>query len=112
MARRQTKAATPATDELAELLVEKISDQVKTLIGRNYPDIRSLLEADEEVKLSFGVSITDRKAEPGTHADKDNKIITTISFSKRHTDKIENSLPDPMQPELSGVNGDHSEEPE
>lgn len=90
----------PLTTAFAAEIAEKASEQVKLLIGRNWPEISRILEKDEEIKLTFGSTITNRDAEAGTQADKDHRIKTTVSFSEKHSDVIEAALDDPSQPEL------------
>lgn len=107
MARKSKTATEPQNTTLdrAHTIAEKVGDQIRTLIGRNWRDIQDRIEDETgEVKISFGVTITDRQAEEGTHASKDNRIATTISFAKKFSDKIESEIPDSNQPELP-VNG-------
>jgi hypothetical protein len=87
-------------NELAQLIIDKIKDQVGTLAGREWPDIGRILDTDEEIDLAFKVSIVDRKPKPGETADKDNQIKTTIAFSEKYTSKIDSPLPDVNQPDL------------
>lgn len=102
MAKRKTASSTNVTLDRAATIAEKVGDQIKTLIGRNWPEIQEILDSEGggEIKLAFGTTITDRAATPGEHADKDNSLVTTISFSSKHSDKIESALPDPSQPDL------------
>jgi hypothetical protein len=96
---------TPSTALAAEITA-KTAEQIVVLINRNWPGIRERLEEDEgQIKLAFNVTITDRETEPGEHADKSNRIKTTISFSKRFTDSTEAALDDPSQPMLPSLSG-------
>lgn len=94
---------TPISDDLAQQVCEKIADQHRTLTARNWPEIKSTMEADEdgEVKLAFSTVITNRPAEPGNNASKDSRIVTTMSFSLgKKSDKIESEFPTAEQPDL------------
>jgi len=94
------------TGDIAEAIIEKIQEQAKILIARNWPDISKIMEKDGgEIKLALTATITDRKATPGEQADKDNRIKLAISFSEKHSDSTEAALPDPNQPDLPGQSG-------
>lgn len=97
------KAKNPKNDRAAAI-ADKIAEQVRTLILRNWGIITPILNEEEggegEIKLAFGTTISDRSATPGEEADKDNRIKTTLSFSAKHSDKIEAAIPDPDQMEL------------
>lgn len=83
---------TECATSLAQEIVDKTSGQTETLISRNWPEMRRILEKEEELKVTLSVTITDRKTEPGEQADKSNRIKTTISFSERFTDSVEAAL--------------------
>lgn len=111
MAKRTTKPSTqtPKSDELAQAIAEKIADQHRTLAARNWPEIKSTMDSDEtgEIVIQFKTTITDRPAEPGNVANKDSRIVTTMSFSLgKKSDKIESELPNPEQPELTNTDGE------
>lgn len=85
---------------LAELIIDKIKEQVGTLAAREWPDIGRILANDEEIDLSFKVNIVDRKASAGEVAEKDNRIRCVISFSEKYTANIDAPIPDPNQTSL------------
>lgn len=97
---------TPKTDELAQQVSDKIADQHSELTNRNWAEINSVMEDDEdrEIILSFKTTITNRPAEPGNVASRDSRIVTVLAYSKgRNSDKTESPFPDPTQPELPAV---------
>ncbi len=98
---RPTKKSTNVEAEFANLLADKITEQMKQLFGRNYPEIQKLMTDDGEVAITFKTRITNRDAEEGHVAEKDQSIRTSIAFSIKFSDSIEGALPDPTQPELS-----------
>lgn len=98
---------TTDTNTLAKEIVDKSREQVGQLIGRRLPDINRILGKEGEIKLSFGTTVTNRDAEPGAQADKDQRIKTTIAFAEKFTDSMESALDDPTQPDLPlAANGD------
>ena len=98
MAKKATQI--PESDEFAQQLIDKIGDQIEALMGRNWPEISKIIKDDEEIKMTIGVHITDRTSTPGEQAAADNRVKSTLAFSVRFSDAIENDLPDPAQPEL------------
>ena len=91
----------PNQPEAARDIVAITSEHVYTLVGRKWPEISRILEADEEITLTFKVQITKKgDAEPGEHADKANRLKTSLSFSERYTDTEDAELPDTEQPQL------------
>jgi hypothetical protein len=98
-----TKKAKNPSNEIGEQVAAKIAEQHHELTTRNWPDILTTMDADEdsEVKLAFSTTITNRPAEPGTVASKDSRIVTTLSFSLgKKSDKIDSPFPDANQPDL------------
>lgn len=95
------KPKSPAA-ERATAIADKIADQVRTLVTRDWGEISTVLieNADSEITLKFSTIIRDRPASPGEQAEKDNQIRTTMAFSTKFSDSIECPLPDPNQPEL------------
>jgi len=100
MSKNIRKSAVSIENELASLITEKVAEEVKTLMARNWPQIKPIFVEDQGVKLSFKVDITNRESEPGEHADADKRVRVTIAFGVRHSDSIDAALPDPTQPEL------------
>jgi hypothetical protein len=108
MAKKKEEAETPEAPETPvgtttnpQVIVTKITEQVQLLIGRQWPDIRRIMDDDSgEIKLAVGVTITDRKATPGEQSDKDNRVRVTIAFAEKYSDSTETDLPDPNQPDL------------
>src|ERR1700677_566455 len=95
------KSAKTADNQFAELVIEKATEQVKLLLGRNWNDIARIMKKDSgEIKVNMGLTITDREATPESQADKDNRIRLAISFAEKHSDSTETDLPDPDQPPL------------
>lgn len=101
------KKPTTTKNERATAIADKIAEQVRTLITRDWDKISEVLDEDQggdgEIKLSFGTIIRDRAAMPGEQADKDNQLKTTMSFSTKFSDAIESKIPDPTQPDLPGT---------
>lgn len=99
-----TKKPKTQKNERATAIADKISEQVRTLITRDWDKISVILDEDQggegEIKLSIGVTIRDRSSTPGEEAAKDNVLSTTLAFSTRFSDKIESALPDLAQMEL------------
>jgi hypothetical protein len=99
-----SRAKKTAAAELAEAVADKIAEQTRQLVIKNWPDIDKTMDADEgkEIKLSFSTTLTHRAAEEGTVASKDSRILTTLAFSLgKQSDKTESPFPDPEQMELS-----------
>lgn len=98
------KKPTTAKSERATAIADKIAEQVRTLVTRDWDKISEVLDEDQggegEIKLSFGTMIRDRAATPGEQADKDNSLKTTMHFSSKFSDSIESALPDPAQTEM------------
>jgi hypothetical protein len=88
------------TTELAKDIAEKGGVQFSTLLGRNWPEVSAIIAEEGEINLHASFKITLRDAESGNHADKDRRIKTTLSFSKKHSDSVEDTIADPDQPEL------------
>lgn len=85
---------------LAEEIRTKTAEQVAALIARNWSGISTMMEDADGINLSFKVAVDHRTSEAGQHPDKDNRIKTTISFSKRVTDSIDGVLEDGAQGKL------------
>lgn len=105
MSKRSTKKSTGAentTLSRAHVIAQKIGDQVQQLVERNWRDISEIIEGDESgtIKVGFSTVINDRAPEPGTHADKDSRIKTTLSFAVKTSDSVESDIPDPAQTSL------------
>lgn len=98
-----TKKKNPKNDRAAAI-AQKIGEQVTTLIARDWPEISKKLDEDQggegEIKLSLGVTIRDRAAEPGTESAKDNQIRTVLAFSTKFSDSMETEIPNPDQMNL------------
>lgn len=75
-----------------EDVIAKMQEQSKILVNRKWLDIQRILEAEGEVKISLGTTLTMRDTEPGEQAEKSNRLRTTISFSERFTDSVECQL--------------------
>lgn len=82
----------------ADTVIEKLQDQVKTLVNRNWPDINQMLDDEGELKIAFGVTLTNRDTQTGEQADKSDRLKMTLAFAKRYTDSVECKLTD--HPEL------------
>lgn len=89
------------SESFAQQIVRLSSEQVSALISRNWQDIQTNLDEEEEITLGIKIKITNRSTEPGEQADKSERVKSALSFSKRFTDSIEAALADPDQPELS-----------
>lgn len=98
------KAPKSPKNARAVAIADKIGEQVRTLITRDWPQISAKLDEDEggegEIKISFGVTIRDRAAVPGEQAEKDNSIRCVMSFSSKFSDSLESEIPDASQMEL------------
>lgn len=88
--------------DLAKQAIGHIQNHVAKLTGENWPEIGRILEKEKgEIKISFGVTLNSREPEPGTQAEKDDRVKTTISFSERFTASTESALEsDDSQPNL------------
>lgn len=98
------------TVEFANTIIGKAQDQIKILIGRQWPEISRIIEKDGEITISAAFKISNREAEEGTHAAKDNRIRLAMSFSEKFSDAIESDLdahPElPLgEPEVSSTDG-------
>jgi hypothetical protein len=76
----------------ADIIIEKLQEHVKSLINLKYLEIREIIDGEGEIKLSFSATITDRETDPGEHAEKSDRIKTTLSFSIRSTATVESQL--------------------
>jgi hypothetical protein len=103
MSKTAPKPAKTAAAELAEAIIEVTAKQLALVLGRNYPEIQRILEKDKEIKISAGITITDRPATEGNQASKDNRIRVAISFAEKFSDSTETELPDPSQTEFAIV---------
>ena len=107
-----------STTETAEEIIEALREHVGVLVGRKWPEISRILDKDGEISISAKISVTKREPELGEHADKDDRVKTTISFAEKFTDSTESALEDPAQPELpleereSAEDVEEQEEPE
>ncbi len=102
MSNPKTQPATEAA-QFAELCIEKIQEQTKVLLAKHWPEIKKLIDEDEEISIGMKVSIIDRTPTPGEHSDVDSRIKTTMSFAKKVSDSTESPLPDVNQPEIPGI---------
>ena len=82
------------TTEIEKEIQSKSKEQVGELIGREWPEISRILDKDGEIKLSLGITVTNREAESGNHAEKDSRIRTTLAFAEKFTDSVESPLDD------------------
>lgn len=89
-----------ATIHPAKAVCDAATNHLETLIRRHWDELGDLLEDAEEVTVSAKIVITSRDPEIGEHPDKDNRVKTTISFSKKVSDSMDSALNDPRQPEL------------
>lgn len=91
-------------NERAQLIADKVAEQVRTLITRDWPEINAILDEKEggegEINLSFKTLIRDRAATPGEEAAKDNQLRTVMSFSTKFSDSLESEIPNQNQPDL------------
>lgn len=78
--------------EIADEVINKAPAQVCELLEKHWPEIEPLINEEGEVSVNFQTTITFKTTEPGEHADKSNRIKTTMSFSKRVTDSREAQL--------------------
>lgn len=88
------------TTETAEEIITAGQEHLRTLIGRKWPEISRIIDKDGEITIAAKIAVTAREPEPGKHADKDNRVKTTISFAEKFSDSTESALEDPSQPEL------------
>lgn len=103
-----TKKAKNPKNDRAAAIAEKIAEQIKTLITRDWPEISAKLDEDQggdgEITLAFKTLIRDRSSAPGEESTKDNQIKSVLSFSTRFSDTIESAIPDPAQMSLDEQN--------
>ena len=92
MSTRKPKTPPTAAADRATAIADKVSEQVKTLICRNWTEIQDILTDEHTAKLSFGVTL---KEEYGD--DKASGLDTSISFSLKFKDSVSSPLPDPAQ---------------
>ena len=93
-------SAEDTTASYATLIVQKVGEELALLLGRNWSDIEDMLRDKQEISISAKIDISDRKAQPGEQASKDNRIRVSISFAKKFSDSMESAIPDPAQRDL------------
>lgn len=85
----------------AEEIITAAQNHIATLVSRKWPEIVRILEKEGEIAISAKIAVTAREATPGEHADKDNRVKTTVSFAEKFSDSTETALGESDQTELS-----------
>jgi hypothetical protein len=67
-----------------EQLIDLIAEQTRSLLQDHWPDIDSYRDGDDEIKLAFSHTLS--------YEGSERTVKTTISFSHRIKDEVENSI--------------------